>query len=232
MNTTSAYRLVGALLVLVACSMPIAAFSVSSPEGTSAGQPPPVIPKHPADMVDERPGTVTQLWDYATAPVVWTWGILRDHVFSWMAPPSPASITDAVSEKDVNQLFKFLGDAGYKLKDIHTDVGVIPGLTFEFRKVRELSEADYEVIESEVAEWESKNPGIYASLQRKIIRNIIRINSGIDYEVSSLKVEVLPLPDVSFEMTPKGDTDEKDALMRAVNRLERTVQTLPKTNKN
>ncbi len=218
----------GMIAAIVLCAASTVAFGASPPPTGASTASPTLQATPPADLVDERPGTMGLVWHYATVPIVWTWGILRDDLFAWMTPPSPASITNAVSEKEANQLFKFLGSAGYKLKDIDTDIGIIPGITFKFSKVRELSEADYENLESEVADWERTTPGVYAGLQRKIIKTIIGVNAGLEYEVSSLKVELLPLPDVSFEMSPKGESDEKDALKRVINRLEHSVQALSK----
>ena len=127
-----------------------------------------------------------------------------------------------------------LGYAGYKLKEIDTDIGIIPGLYFKFGQSSELSEADYEFVETQVEAWERKNPGMYASLQRRIIKTVMAVNLGGDYQVSTLKVKLLPLPDVSFIMSPKQTFlgEESSTLMRAILRVERGVRTLSKEQKN
>jgi len=187
----------------------------------------------PVDLVDERPTSVDLVWNYSTRTVGWVWGTLRDNVFSWLIPPTPASLTSSVSKKDANQLFKLLGDAGYKLKEIYTDVGIIPGLSFKFGQVRELSEADYEYLESLVIDWERLNPGVYASLQRKIIKTVIAVNQSGDYQVATLTVKLLPLPDVAFSMTPKQVFlgEESSTLMRAIQRVERSIRAIGNKDK-
>jgi len=190
------------------------------------------VSSYPADLVDERPSLIGAVWNYSTQTVGWVWGGLRDNVFSWITPPTPSSLTN-VSKPDAVQLFKLLGYAGYKLKEINTDVGIIPGLSFKFGQARELSEADYEYLESNVEEWELKNPGMYASLQRKIIKTVMSVNLSGDYQVSTLKVILLPLPDVAFTMSPKQAFlgEESSTLMRAIQRVDRGVQSLGKEAK-
>ena len=186
--------------------------------------------KFPVDLVDERPSAVGMVWNYSTQTVSWVWGVLRDNVFSWVTPPTPSSLTSSVSKKDASQLFKLLGYAGYKLKEIDTDVGIIPGLSFKFGQSKELSEADFEYLESLLEEWERNSPGMYAAIQRKIIKTVMSVNTSGDYQVSTLKVKLLPLPDVSFIMTPKQTFlgEESGTLMRAIQRVERGVRTLSK----
>ncbi|CAK0774849.1 hypothetical protein CCP3SC5AM1_950009 [Gammaproteobacteria bacterium] len=223
--------LTGAMLIMALLGVPINAIGASSPSATSTVE---EITSLPVDLVDERLSTVGIVWTYSTQTVGWVWGVLRDNVFSWIIPPTPASLTNSVSKKDAGQLFKLLGYAGYKLKEIDTDVGIIPGLSFKFGQSSELSEADYENLESLLEEWERASPGVYASLQRKIIKTVMSVNTGGDYQVSTLKVKLLPLPDVSFIMTPKQTFlgEESGTLMRAIQRVERNVRSLSKEKKN
>ncbi|CAK0744298.1 exported hypothetical protein [Gammaproteobacteria bacterium] len=180
----------------------------------------------PVDLVDERPTVIGTVWNYSTQTVGWVWGVLRDNVFSWVTPPSASSLTQSVSKQDAVQLFKLLGYAGYKLKEINTDVGLIPYLSFKFGLARELSEADYDYLEAQVEEWQRTNPGIYASLQRKIIDTVMTVNLGGEYKVSTLKVSLLPLPDVAFTMSPKQTFlgEENSVLMQAIQRVERDLR--------
>jgi len=175
------------------------------------------------DLVDERPTFLEQVWSYSTFPVRWTWGFLQNNVLSFLAVPSPASIMKSVSKKDASPLFKLLGDAGYKLKEISVDVGIIPTLYFKFVQAREASEADYEYLETQVANWERTSPGIYSGIQRRIIKTLVAINMNSEYKVSALKVKLLPLPDVAFEMMPGGISDFV-AIMSAINRVGRSVR--------
>lgn len=177
----------------------------------------------PIDLVDERPTIVENIWNYSTFPVRWTWGLLQNNVLSFLAVPSPASIMKSVSKKDASPLFKLLADAGYKLKEISVDVGIIPTLYFKFVQARELSEADYEYLDAQIATWERTNPGIYYGLQRRIIKTVMAINLNSEYKVSALKVKLLPLPDVAFEMMPGGVSDFVN-IMNAISRVGRSVR--------
>ncbi len=188
----------------------------------------------PTDLIDDRPTAIGSLFSHSVQAVEWVWGTLRDNVFSWITPPTPTSLTHSVSKQDAVQLFKLLGDTGYKLKEIHTDVGIIPSLSFKFSQSRELSDADYEYLETQLDEWEHKSPGMYASLQRKIISTIMTVNLGGEYQVSTLNVSLLPLPDVAFTMSanPRALGDEGRILMRAIQQIDRDVQTIGQGQKN
>ena len=239
MNTKQlTHRLFGTIVALFFMILPLATMSASptppTPPPTNNPVPPANNPVEeeqtnlPLDLVDERPTAIGLVWNYSTQTVGWVWGALRDNVFSWIMPPTPTSLTSSISKTDANQLFKLLGYAGYKLKQIETDVGIIPGLNFKFGQTRELSEADYEYLDSQVVEWERTNPGIYATLQRKIIKTVMTVNQSGDYRVSILTVKLLPLPDVAFIMTPKQVFlgEESSSLMRAIQRVERGIRSI------
>lgn len=224
------YHLAATILMVSLLTSPINVIGAGSQKSNTAEETTTALP---VDLVDERPSAVGMVWNYSTQTVGWVWGVLRDNVFSWMIPPTPSSLTSSVSKKDASQLFKLLGYAGYKLKEIDTDVGIIPGLSFKFGQSKELSEADFEYLESLLEEWERESPGMYAAMQRKIIKTVMSVNTSGDYQVSTLKVKLLPLPDVSFLMTPKQTFlgEESGTLMRAIQRVERSVRNLKDKDK-
>jgi hypothetical protein len=221
----------GIILAMMLFIMPITCMSAAYPPSIrnviEEVEPP------PTDLVDERPTVVGKVWTYSVTTVEWVWGLLRNNVFSWIIPPTPTSVVNSVSKKDTNQLFKILDYAGYRLKEIKSGVGLIPTLSFKFGQANELSEADYEYLESMVEKWERTNSGVYASLQRKIITTIISVNLSGDYQVSTLNVKLLPLPDVSFIMTPKQIFlgEESSTLLHAILRVERWVRGLSQNSK-
>jgi hypothetical protein len=225
MNTDRlTHRLAGTIAALMLFTASCAAFGAISPASIHHGID--ATPSLPTDLVDERPSAIGAVWGYSTQAIGWVWGGLRDNVFSWISPPSPTSLTQSISKPDAIQLFKLLGQAGYKLKEIDTDVGIIPGLNFKFGQVRELSEADSEYLDTQVEEWEKKNPGFYNSIQRRIVKTVIAVNVSGEYRVSTLKVKLLPLPDVAFTMTPKKVFlgEEGSTIMGAIQRVERSVR--------
>jgi hypothetical protein len=179
----------------------------------------------PIDLVDERPSTIGAVVGYSTQAVSWVWNGFYNNVLYWVSPPSPGSLIDSVSEKDAIKLFKLLGYAGYKLKVVDTDIGIIPGLKIKFGQVKELSDADMEFLDSQLEEWEQE-PGIYDALQRSIIKSVLRVNASGDYRVISLELKLLPLPDVAFTMIPKKIFlgEEASNLMMAIQRVERGVR--------
>lgn len=186
----------------------------------------------PLDLIQDRPGALRQTWTTSIAALGWLWEGLYDNTIHWLTPPSPTTLTNRVSKKDAAQLFQLLGEAGYTLTEIDSQVGIIPTIGFKFGQVRELSETDYEYLESMVSEWHKRNPGLYSNLQRSIIDTVIAVNLSTEYHVSSLEIQLLPLPEVAFTVSPKVTalSEENSALMRAIQRLDRSsrgLQRLP-----
>ncbi len=229
----SLLRVAIVLFVFVLSNAPRAAISATSHRQTAEGGSADIKMPPPVDLVDERPSVIGSVWNYSTQTVGWVLGTLRDNVFSWIIPPSPSSLTQSVSKQDAVQLFKLLGYAGYKLKEIQTDVGLIPVLNFKFGQTRELSEADYDYVEIQMEDWQNRNPGVYATLQRKIVDTLMTVNLSGEYRVSSLMVALLPLPDVAFTMSPKQTFlgEESGTLMRAIQQVERDLRLLVKEHK-
>ncbi len=54
-----------------------------------------------------------------------------------LTPPTPETFTKGFKSKNPDDFWQLVGDAGYKLKEISTDVGVVPDVGFKFRYVRE-----------------------------------------------------------------------------------------------
>ncbi len=222
------------LLILMLLSVPVAGMCASAFQNTEGKGDANNAPVLPVDLIEDRPTALGSVLEHSTGAIVWIWDALRDHVFSWITPPTPSSLTHSVSKQDAVQLFKLLGNTGYALKEIRTDVGIIPNLSFKFGQSYELSDADYEYLESQLEEWERKSPGMYDALQRKIIHTIVAVNLGGEYQVSSLNVSLLPLPGVEFTMSTKKRTlgGDAGALLRAIQRVDHDVRDLSKDRKN
>ena len=189
--------------------------------------------QEPIDLIEDRPSMVVRIWDAANTTLSWVWDTVYDYGLDWLTPPSPTSVTKSVNKKDAMQLFKLLSDAGYKLKEIDSQVGLIPTIAFKFGQVRELSEADFDYLEATVEEWYQHNPGVYSSLQRTIVDTVIAVNLSSEYHVSDLKVQLLPLPKVAFSVTPKVTAlgEDSSALMTAIQRVDRNIQKLNRAQK-
>ncbi|MEO5335728.1 MAG: hypothetical protein H7841_02370 [Magnetospirillum sp. WYHS-4] len=178
----------------------------------------------PTDLIQDRPNLAVTAFDGALAAVGWTWGMVKSGL-SVIAPPPPSHLARSVSEEDKAELFKLLNIAGYKLKEIDTQVGIIPTIAFKFAMIRELSAADIDFLDASLEKSKIRDPGLYTEVQRTIVGTVMAINSGDEFLVSELKVQLLPLPKVAFSVSPKVSalSEEGSALMRAIQKVDRKV---------
>lgn len=136
-----------------------------------------------------------------------------------LSPPSPETFAKSFRKsKNPDDFWQLVGDAGYKLKEISTDVGVVPDVTFSFRYVRELSDGDINWIERKLRRHEEKYHDPLSFAQRAIIYTLLSINTSDFYYVEELAVKLLPLPTARFSLNP-WDNDlswEHDTLLRAI----------------
>ncbi len=184
------------------------------------------IDKSP-DLIRDRPRTLDKMWAMTMAAAAWTAGVTMDAVDQIMPP----SASDFTAENDSTHLFKLLGYAGYKLKEIDNEVGLIPGLAFKFGLVREVSEADLDYLDEQMDYHRFANPGLLSELQRGIVSSVVAINTGGGMQVSELKLRLLPLPKAQFSITPSEGalSEEGSALMRAIQRVDRRVRDIART---
>ena len=179
------------------------------------------------DLIQDEPGYTTALYNAVTGVASWSWGMVSSG-FSTVTPPSPSDLANSMSGQDQDELVKLLDTAGYKLKEISTDVGLIPGIDLAFGMIRELSEADLEYLESELERSRIVHPGFMTGVKRAIVETVLTINSGGAYNVTELHVTLLPLPAVQFSVAPvlAPLSDESSALMRAIQRVDRNVRNI------
>lgn len=181
------------------------------------------------DLIDDRPSVLGTAWTLTKTTFSWV-GDVTGSVLSVVLPPSTSNLA-ATSNEDGSEIFRLLGLAGYKLKEIDNEVGIIPGVAFKFAMVRELSEADLDYLDEQIEVFKLRNPGLVAELQRAIVRTVVAINSGGGMQVSDLKLTVLPLPKASFSVTPAATVlgEEASTLMRAIQRVDRRVRGIGST---
>lgn len=229
-----------ALLLLGAVAPGVAAQVNPPPSGAQEMKPEPPAPLPPpakmaemaqdeqaTDLIRDRPRTLNKLWAMVAGAAGWTADTALDAIHV-IAPPSAQSLASA---RDTGHLFKLLGLAGYKMKEIDNLVGLIPGLSFKFGLVREVSEADLDYLDEQMDLHRLNNPGLLSELQRGIVSTVVAINSGGGMQVSELKLTVLPLPKAEFSITPSETalSEEGSALMRAIQRVDRRLRDLAKT---
>ncbi|WP_123694251.1 hypothetical protein [Stella humosa] len=193
--------------------------------------PPPAVTAEPspddaADLVRDRPRTLNKLWSASLQAAQWA----ADLAMSAIDQVAPPSATDFAGDdaQQAGQLFKLLGMAGYKLKEIDNEVGLIPGLAFKFGLVREISQADIDYLDEQMQLHRINFPGVISSVQRSIVSTVVSINNGGGMQVSELKLTLLPLPKAEFSITPSATalSEEHSALMRAIQRVDGRVRDL------
>jgi len=215
MSMGIAKRLAAALLLGTLAGTPALAQQAANPQ--------------PLDLVQDAPSITESVTGFFYGTAAWTWGLFTTGVAK-VAPPSPTSLASSVDDKDQSELFKLLSIAGYKLKEIDSQVGIIPTIAFDFAMVRQLSEADIDYLEAELEQSRFQHPGLYTEIQRTIVGTVLAINSGKSYQVSEMTVQVLPLPEVEFSVTPviAALGEESSILMRAIQRIERGLRGINK----
>ncbi len=177
------------------------------------------------DLIQDRPSYLEVALDYSGRALQWTWDVLYDNVLHYVAPPTPASMAENITKDDAMDLAKLLNFAGYKLKKVENEVGLIPTISLIFGHVKDLSEADYEYLATQLEDATIRHPGIMSSLQRSIVETIVTINTSGDHHVSDLEVQILPLPEVAFTVSPNvgGMSLEASALMGALVKVDKGV---------
>jgi hypothetical protein len=106
-----------------------------------------------------------------------------------------------------------LGDAGYKLKEIDTTIGIIPKVKFKYAHGRQLSEADKAWLERKLDRMAREESGPVPTLQRAIIQGILEGNETDGFFIDTVSISLLPLPKAEFSLMPTnapmpGDLDK------------------------
>ena len=148
---------------------------------------------------------------WVTSAFTSTWSLFGQTV-SDLRAPQPVNKVD---------LAKLMDTAGYKLAEIESNVGLIPGAGMVFKITREMSEADRDFLERELYKDARARPDLRSALQRRLIRAIVEISESDGYQVSKVEVTLLPLPSVKLSITPSGGGGSDTAtVLRAIERLE------------
>ncbi|PZW47024.1 hypothetical protein C8P66_10762 [Humitalea rosea] len=141
----------------------------------------------------------------------------------------------AIRQNQTNQTddFTWLMDiAGFKLKEIESTVGLIPGLTLVFGQSRELSEADREFLLRSLDRHARRHGGPIAVIQRAIVSGILDANEIGGFGVDKLQVTLMPLPYVKFTLSPVDPPlgQEASRILRSIDRLNQRLQTMSPSN--
>lgn len=122
-------------------------------------------------------------------------------------------------------------ESGFALANIRVGVGIIPGLTVEFKHERNLTPAELEAYLAHVAEYERKSKGPVAYFEGLLLRKLAKAGqySG-GMRISELHVDVFPLPGMDVYFDPfKYEEDQNKMLVEAFSsagREEKTVKSI------
>jgi hypothetical protein len=107
--------------------------------------------------------------------------------------------------------------AGYKLKDVHTSVALIPSVSFTFAVARELSDADREWLAAQLARHARMRSGLVAAAERSIVQSLLDAQELGGYEIETVEVDLFPWPSVKFAISPAK-------LMRAIEKIGESIK--------
>ncbi|CAK0763324.1 hypothetical protein CCP2SC5_310014 [Azospirillaceae bacterium] len=166
-----------------------------------------------APEVRER-SALWQMYDSLAYSLQYLW----DSLTTGLTPPSPTSFAKTFDEKDPNSFWYMISETGYKLKEIETDVSIIPNVGFKFKYVRQMSDADINYIERKLERHAKKFSDFGSKLQRSILATLLDINNSDSYYVETFTVKLLPIPRATFSLQPweGGLPRELDVLLRAI----------------
>ena len=118
-----------------------------------------------------------------------------------------------------------MGDIGYKIIEFESGIGLRPYIALRFTRIRNLSDADIDYADRELARWERRESSIIAGAQRAVISTLVFVNQSDSFVVDSVRLRLLPLPQVKFSLAPTigGLGWESSELMRAIRRLDQRV---------
>ncbi len=129
---------------------------------------------------------------------------------------------------DRDPFWHHLEEAGYQLKEIKTEISLIPNFDIEFVLARELSEADRSSLERQLEIDKKRRPGMLGAIKRRIVRTLIEASDYKDLYVENLTISLLPLPAATFVLAPiEGPlAEEHDVLFRMLQNIERATEKL------
>jgi hypothetical protein len=143
-----------------------------------------------------------------------------------VSPPTPVETLRKIKGEEKGEFWTMLEDAGYELKEIETEVGIIPGIETTYILRRELSDADREALERRLELHALNNGGLISRLERAIIYSLLDASELGEYRIEKLKVKFLPLPAASFSLVPSEAPleEEHDRIFRAVREQGRSLR--------
>ncbi|MEO5373894.1 MAG: hypothetical protein H7840_06385 [Alphaproteobacteria bacterium] len=192
--------------------------------GCLVGRPGAAAPAAEAPLRGNGPTIVLET--EAESPSLWesAKGVMGA-IGSALVPPTPGDFARSLTGRESSEFWKLLEDAGYKLKEVETSVGIIPGLSATFKLVRELSESDREWLERQMDLHARKDGSVVARMQRSILNVLLEASEMGNFKIEKLEVDLLPLPKARFVLSPSVNvlSEDHDALYRMLESVKRKL---------
>jgi len=206
--------------------------------GPAAAQTPAVPPQAVPPQTEPRtgPGIQTPLPDmaaaqeYAESFFADVWDTFRYIISSATGYLSPPTVTDVAryhgGGEDPYDFIPMMDAAGYKLKEVHTAVALIPSVSFTFAVARELSDADREWLAAQITRHGKKRSGLVAAAERSIVQSLLDAQELGGYEIETVEVDLFPWPTVKFAISPVDAPlgSEAAKLMRAIEKVAESIK--------
>lgn len=175
-----------------------------------------------AGVIDLITDGVASAWSFISGVVSGAAETAGDVV----TPPTPIDTLRMIKGQDKSEFWSMLEDAGYDLKEIETEIGLIPGIKAKYILKRELSDSDREALERRLETHTETSGGLVARLERAIIYALLDASELGEYRIQELEVKFLPLPAASFVLAPAEAPleEEHDRIFRAVKEQTRAVR--------
>lgn len=182
------------------------------------------------------PGIQTPLPDmaaaqeYAESFFADVWDTFRYILSSATGYLSPPTVTDVAryhgGGEDPYDFIPMMDAAGYKLKEVHTAVALIPSVSFTFAVARELSDADREWLAAQLVRHGKKRSGLVAAAERSIVQSLLDAQELGGYEIETVEVDLFPWPTVKFAISPVDAPlgSEAAKLMRAIEKVAESIK--------
>ena len=109
--------------------------------------------------------------------------------------------------------------AGFKVKEIHSVIGVVPSLSITFGYARELLPEDIEYVQLLLRRHSKDYWGPLASTKRAIVRAALDVSLDTKIVLEKLTVDFFPLPKVKFSAVPSDAPlgEENQRILRSIN---------------
>lgn len=157
----------------------------------------------PAFAASDGRGWVESLGDMIDSVGAALMSPFTDDDIDMASPPIEMRQFGGDERPDRDAFWHHLKDAGYEMKEISAEVGLIPGLEFDFVLIRELSEADRNSLERNLEIDAKRRPDLLSSIKRQIIRTLLEASDFEEMRIEELKISLLPLPSAEFILRTK-----------------------------